>query len=443
MFMKRISIVSAILCTLPANAQTYLISFAGSGASITVTTVKIENLTKGTTLTLNGTDILRLTGATGINSIVDYVSSEIKIYPNPMTDYSTLQIFPPVTGNAVISVLDMTGRHVAQIHSYLENYLQEFHLSGLNNGFYLINVKGNKYQFSGKLLSHGKSNGTLSIEKSNNTIKASDDKTANTVSKGTLATIDMEYSIGDRIKFTGMSGNYSTVKTDIPASDKTITFNFVACSDADNYNYPVVTIGTQVWMAENLRTTKYNDNSAIPLVTANTAWAALTTPGYCWYNNDATTYKALIGAIYNWYSVNSTSSGGKNVCPVGWHVPTDAQWSALANYLTINGFGYGGSGVGIAKSIAASTGWLTSSTAGTPGNDKASNNSSGFTALPNGLREWEGSFGSFSSYGFLWSSTESVTDFAWGRQMYSDVSTFDRNNIFKFYGAVVRCLRDN
>ena len=101
----------------------------------------------------------------------------------------------------------------------------------------------------------------------------------------------MEYTTGDRLKFTGISGNYSTVKTDIPESDKTITFNFIACTDGDNNNYPVVEIGTQVWMAENLKTTKYSDGTDIPLVTSNTAWIPLTTPGYCWYNNNEATTK--------------------------------------------------------------------------------------------------------------------------------------------------------
>ena len=168
----------------------------------------------------------------------------------------------------------------------------------------------------------------------------------------------------------------------------------------------------------------------------------ITTPGYCWYNNDEAAYKATYGALYNWYAVDMTVNGGKNICPVGWHVPNDAQWTTLTNYLTINGYGFNGSGNDVAKSIAASTGWVSSVTAGTPGNDNSLNNSSGFSATPTGLREWEGSFGSLGSYGFWWSSSESITGFAWGRQMYSDVSTFDKNNLFKYYGSAVHCMKD-
>ena len=98
--------------------------------------------------------------------------------------------------------------------------------------------------------------------------------------------------------------------------------------DIDGNVYHTVTIGTQVWMVENLKTTRYNDGTAIPLVTDGTAWAALTTPGYCWYNNDSATYKNTYGALYNWYAVNT----GK-LAPTGWHVPTDSEWTVLTTYL--------------------------------------------------------------------------------------------------------------
>ena len=439
--MSRILLLLVVFCTLQANAQTYLISFAGTGASTTITSVKVENLIRGTSTTVPGGDILRLTSATGIDP-ADYSQSPgLKIFPNPTTDNSIMEFTPPAAGDAVITVLDMSGKPVAMIRSHLENFGQAFRLSGFKKGIYLINVNGNDYQFSGKLVCNGMSNSTIKIEKINSSEQAIDEKVP-VSGKGTQAYVDMTYSAGNRLKLTGISGNYSTVKIDIPVSDKTITFNFTACTDGDNNNYPVVAIGSQNWMAENLKTTKYSDNTSIPLITSNTDWAAMTTPACCWYNNDEASYKSVCGALYNWYSVNATATGGKNICPTSWHVPSDLQWSALIDYLTNNGYGVDGSGNDIAKSVAASTGWTSSPVTGTPGNNPAGNNSSGFAAVPNGLREWEGSFSSLGSYGFWWSTTESITDFAWGRQMYSDVSTVDRNNIFIYYGAAVRCLKD-
>jgi hypothetical protein len=152
--MRKIIFPIAIFFATTANAQNYLISFTGNGASTSVNSVKVENLMKGTSLTLNGSDILRLTTTTGVNSTKDTQQSDLKIYPNPMYDYTTLQVCPPGTGNATITVLDIAGKTVSQTQSFLENSPQEFKLSGINKGFYLITIKGNDYQFSAKLISN-------------------------------------------------------------------------------------------------------------------------------------------------------------------------------------------------------------------------------------------------------------------------------------------------
>jgi len=319
--MKKFLFLIAIFCALKANAQNYLITFAGTGASATVNSVKVENLTKSTSLTINGGDVLQLTVSTGVNSIENNQTAELKIYPNPMTDNSILEIYPPEAGNAVISVLDMMGKSVVQIQSYLENVRQDFRLTGLRNGFYIINVEGNNFQFSEKLLSNGKSNGKISLEKINNVTRTIDKNTVKVDSKGAQATVTMEYTSGDRLKFTGISGNFSTVITDIPASNKVITFNFIACTDGDNNNYPVVEIGTQVWMAENLKTTKYNEGTDIPYKPEAADWIAMTSPAFCWYNNDAAANKNIYGALYNWFAATDS----RNIAPAGWHVPTNGK----------------------------------------------------------------------------------------------------------------------
>ncbi|MEI6047856.1 MAG: FISUMP domain-containing protein [Bacteroidota bacterium] len=218
-------------------------------------------------------------------------------------------------------------------------------------------------------------------------------------------------------------------------------------SDIDGNTYNTVTIGSQVWMAENLKTTKYNDNSTIPPVTDNTAWAAATTGAYSDYNNDpvnSTTY----GRLYNWYAVDNNaatkvaSNGGKNVCPTSWHVPSDAEWTTLTDYLTNNGYGYEGSGSDIAKSMASTSGWVTDPTAGNVGNDQASNNSSGFTALPGGYRFYSGAYYFIGYYGYWWCSTEYSATYAWTRYMYYGNATVGRSHDDKRSGFSVRCVRD-
>ena len=199
-------------------------------------------------------------------------------------------------------------------------------------------------------------------------------------------------------------------------------------TDIDGNVYNIVTIGTQVWMAGNLKTTKYNDGTAIPNVTDGTAWAALTTPSYCWYDNDATTYKATYGALYNWYTVNPTSNGGKNVCPTSWHVPTDAEWATLTTYL-------GGDAVEGGKlKETGTTHWITPNTGAT--------NETGFTALPGGNRLVSGTYFNFGYYGSWWNSTEGSTPDAYFRFMYYSNSNGYGGVTSKLFGLSVRCLRD-
>ena len=208
-------------------------------------------------------------------------------------------------------------------------------------------------------------------------------------------------------------------------------------SDSDLNEYNTVIIGTQLWMEENLRTIKYNDNTNIPVIALNASWAALTTPALCWYNNDMATYKVPYGALYNWYAVST----GK-ICPTGWKVPTDADWTILTDYLIINGYGYGGSGVNIAKAMAAKSGWTTSTIAGTIGNNQSSNNSSTFSAISVGDRSAVGNFTILGLDATWWSSTPYDINNAWYRSMSYDSSRVNRNYYNIPNGFSVRCVKN-
>jgi len=193
--------------------------------------------------------------------------------------------------------------------------------------------------------------------------------------------------------------------------------------DTDGNIYHTVSIGTQVWMVENLKTTKYNDGTAIPLVTDITAWINLTTPGYCWYNNDDTKYKTPYGALYNRYAVNT----GK-LCPTGWHIPTDAEWTKLTTYL-------GGDSVAGGKlKETGTTHWQSPNPGAT--------NVTGFTALPGGYRDYDGVFGNFGYYGYWWNSTEDNTYYTWFRVLSSSSSIVIRNFDNQGRGYSVRCVRN-
>ena len=211
------------------------------------------------------------------------------------------------------------------------------------------------------------------------------------------------------------------------------TYNNDATQDIDGNYYNTVTIGSQVWMAENLKTTRYNDGTAIPLVTDNAAWGALTTPGYCWYNNDEATYKDQYGALYNWYVVNAESNGGKNACPAGWYVPNDADWSILTTYL-------GGESVAGGKLKESGTVHWQSP------NSEATNEFL-FSALPGGRRVGNGpidGLGAFSAIGYdgsWWSATEFSSNWSYYRNIQNQAADVYRAIFDKPFGFSVRCLQ--
>jgi uncharacterized protein (TIGR02145 family) len=219
----------------------------------------------------------------------------------------------------------------------------------------------------------------------------------------------------------------STARIPLFIDFKWMNVNYVpstTVTDADGNSYATVSIGTQVWMASNLKTTKFRDGSAIPFVKDANSWLSII-PGNsacCWYN-DAETNKATYGALYNWFTVNT----GK-LCPTGWHVPTDTEWTTLATYL-------GGGLIAGEKMKETGTSHWYSPNSGT--------NSSGFTALPDGYRNYVGQFMHLGSDGFWWSSTESSTTYAWEREIFFNSRDLYRNsNNDKRNGYSVRCLRD-
>lgn len=420
--MKGILISITFFFGIIANAQNYFISFLGDGLSTSVSTVKVENLTTGTSLTLDGSDILSLSGITEVYQMEYDQSYELKIYPNPMTSCGTFEISPPFEGDAVITVLDMNGKPLTTISSYLVNGRQDFRLSGIKNGLYFINVKGNGYQFSGKLISLGNSNGSISIEKVNNNTHTGKGYTKEIDSKGVHYIVEMVYSPGDILKYTGISGIYCVIITDIPSSSKTISFNFIDCTDGDNNHYSIVEIGGQVWMAENLKTRRYNDLTSIPLVSEKYTDQ---TSGYCWYGNDELSYKNTYGALYNWYSINS----GK-LCPIGWHIPSDSEFTTLTNFL-------GGESISAGKlKEKGNLHWAS------PNNDAS--NETGFSAMPGGYTA-NGGFHDIGYAGFWWSSTEVVQSSpptAYCRSMAFFNGNVTRSNPYSWDFLSVRCIKN-
>ncbi len=212
-------------------------------------------------------------------------------------------------------------------------------------------------------------------------------------------------------------------------------------TDYDGNLYQTVQIGDQIWMAENLKVTHYPNGTTIPQVTVNTAWAALednsTDDAYCYYNNEST---SEYGALY-------TYAAAMNVCPTAWHLPSDAEWSVMENYLADNGYNFdsstGGNRDKIGKAVASDSGWGTSSTIGAVGNSDFSEkrNASGFSALPGGFRVNNGLYANAEYYSFFWCSEYNSTH-AYMRSLFYNSANVTKESFLKSYGMSVRCIKD-
>jgi uncharacterized protein (TIGR02145 family) len=386
--------------------------------------------------TMAASDILASTATLKGSVNANFLSTSVSFEYGTTIDYGSINaIQSPVTGDTVISVSS--------------------HISGLNEGtLYHYRIVATN--------SLGKVNGSDMTFKTINytsTQPASNVTTTSAVLNGTInasitfSNVTFEYGIttgyGNVIPaITNPVTGATCFKVNasvIGLSDGTIyhfrlvavhssgtiygddfTFETVpgTMSDIEGNAYKVVVIGTQIWMAENLKTTHFKDGSEIPLKTNNIDWGNLSSPGYCWYYNDASSYKSTYGALYNWYTVNTG-----NLCPSGWHVSSDAEWLSLTKYL-------GGASIAGGKlKEAGSAHW------GLP--NEGATNETGFTALPGGFRIFNGAMDQNGYAGYWWTSSESSSSLAWGSG-YLDYTTASITRAFydKRDGFSVRCIKD-
>ncbi len=208
-------------------------------------------------------------------------------------------------------------------------------------------------------------------------------------------------------------------------------------TDQEGNVYKTIVIGTQEWMAENLNTSIYRNGDAISTGLSDADWLNTynTQQGaWAYYNNDAS-YACPYGKLYNWYACIDA----RQVCPVGWHVPTDSEWATMITFLMATDGGTNSTPVGVKMktigTIEAATGlWFSPNT--------GASNSSGFSGTPGGRRFIDGVYYSFGSYGYWWSASELDTDRAWSRFLYSNDDSVYGTSSSKSSGVSVRCLRD-
>jgi uncharacterized protein (TIGR02145 family) len=258
--------------------------------------------------------------------------------------------------------------------------------------------------------------------------------------KSAVANTPVSYTPGDGLTFKCVSGDYSTIIADIPNKDFNYSVGLYACKDATGNNYTTITMGTQVWMAENLKTTKYADGTLIGTTTPDTLdISGEATPKYQWacYKKGGLS-PTNPPRVYTW----NAATDARNVCPTGWHLSGNDEWKALKNYLIDNGYEYEGNGQYIAKSMATTTGWTQNATIGTIGNDPTTNNKSGFSANPVGQRNLGGSFSDYNEYTGWWDTGSGASGTAGNWYLLNDkgYSQFRLNS--RKIGQSIRCVKD-
>jgi len=323
-----------------------------------------------------------------------------------------------VQSEITVTIRDVAGKVVSESEQISMAGWNSLCVTGLASGNYIVEVRSAEFCYSGKLISINDGSGVVLISKVS--LKHHDPLLKSSGSESSV--IQMQYNDGEQLLLTGYSGIYATIVPLIPTDNMTLTFNFVECTDADGNNYPVVGIGTQVWMAQNLNIgTRINgsdeqtDNQVIEK--------------YCY--DDLESNCDVYGGLYQWDEMMQyvTTEGTQGICPAGWHVPTDGEWIELTNYL-------GGEGVagGMMKESGI-THWSSPNTGAT--------NSSGFTALPGGARDYDGSFNGITYNAYFWSSTVSSFTNSWYWFLYYEFEFLCGYPGDKTHGFSCRCMKDN
>lgn len=415
------------LFNLPAlSARDISLVFRGAGASVPIDRVEVVNLHNGTTLTLSGLDILNLKVVA--DSLADALNPERPLTIRPNMQAGTCEIVLNLSQNGAVQVevLNANASLLCKSNFHMKAGEHTLKVSGMQTGAHRIIVTTPNREHSHWVMSGNNSrNAKVSAEY----LQGAGAVPLATYDMPLGKSISMPYRMGERLLLKASAGTLQSVTVVVPHIDGAVDFRFAPCRDADGNNYPVVSIGKQLWMGENLKTTRFNNGSPIELIVKESDWRENSSPAYCWYDNNDQ-LKDWYGALYNWPVI---ASG--NICPDGWRVPTDADWYdfevLIDSEIQIHtALGWRGSQGG--ASLKASSGW----TGGQSGF-----NSFGFTALPAGRRGHSGHFNSEGQYAYWWTASDTKNGMeAWARYLLPNYDYFYRGSFNPNYGFSIRCI---
>ncbi len=400
---------SLFILSLTVKSQDIIVYFSLTGADNQIDSVTINNTTTGVSISTTK-DHINLTNPTAIEQQFSN-SQEINIFPNPFTKNSKVEFYSSVNQNINVCISDDCGRTCVRNYS-INQGLQTFNISTKDAGLYIISISGDNFKLSKKVISLSSNNATnIELISSNNHKKSQTDNF---------------YTVGDVLVFTVHSGNYSTSVTSSPTTSENITF--YDCIDYDGNHYPTLVLGSQIWMAENLKSTHYLNGTTI-------------NGAYVYQNNSAN--EDIYGKLYTWAAVmhgangtNDFPSTVQGICPNGWHVPSEAEWDTLRDYLG------GWQQMHAAIKETGTEHWNASNADAT--------NSSGMTVRPGGCR-WgdDGSYQYLGDQAFFWTATDDLSgldvDHASGYTFWKNVpdnSSYMYTWNLKAMAQSVRCVKN-
>ena len=419
-----------------------------NGQNIPINSILIENLTQGGDTTLYAPDtVLVLDYVTSINEneiIRDNTFFVSQNYPNPFKGKTEVNLHLPEKEHVKMTVRDILGGELAQYENTLNHGRHSFTFYSGNQKYYLLTVTGEQSSKTIKMLNANIN--TAYTGKCKIVYNGYEDNMIGYNSQKEINSFG--FGPGDELKYTCYSDIGERTITDSPSGNQTYTFQFAGgepcpgmptITDIDDNTYNTVQIGSQCWMAENLKTTTYNNGVPIPKVTNDDDWSNLSTGAYVWYGN-AISWKDTYGAMYNWF----TTIDANGLCPTGWHVPTNDEWTVLTDFIGGTSDPHGNelkscrrvnSPLGGGCNTSEHPRW-------NEHNTHYGTDDYGFSGLPGGYRYLDGIFHNIGGDGLWWSSTEHSSTNAWDRDLDYDTGFVGKGNYPKRAGFSIRCVRD-